>query len=107
MTNNSNSFPYECDLEISFPTKEHAHIVKSAMEVDEEIGDRIKKTFSIAKSSTTDEPVVMGVQFQATEAKMLRVAVSTFYDYLTVTLKCFQEFEERPDQAATSMIMAE
>ena len=30
--------------------------------------------------------------FQATEAKMLRVSVSTFYDYLTVSLKCLQEF---------------
>ena len=61
MANNSNSFPYECDVEISFPTTEHANTVKRAMEVDEEIGDRIKKTFSIAKSSTSDEPVVMGV----------------------------------------------
>lgn len=30
--------------------------------------------------------------FRATEAKMLRVAVSTFCDYLTVALKCEQEF---------------
>jgi len=105
MTNdNSNSFPYECDLDITFPTEDHADTVKRAMEVDEEIGDRIKKSFSIVKSSSNDELVVMRVQFQATEAKMLRVAVSTFYDYLTVTLKCFQEFEDVPDQ---TMITAE
>lgn len=34
-------------------------------------------------------------RFEATEAKMLRVAVSTFCDYLNVSLKCFQEFEQR------------
>jgi hypothetical protein len=33
-------------------------------------------------------------RFQATEARLLRVAVSTFYDYLLVALKCYQEFDD-------------
>jgi hypothetical protein len=32
-------------------------------------------------------------RFAATEAKMLRVSVSSFYDFLTVALKCYQEFD--------------
>ena len=32
-------------------------------------------------------------ELRATETKMLRVAVSSFYDYLQVVLKTFQEFE--------------
>lgn len=31
--------------------------------------------------------------FEATEAKMLRVSVSSFFDYLTVSLRCYQEFD--------------
>lgn len=32
--------------------------------------------------------------FMATDAKMLRVSMSTTYDMINVALKCFQEFEE-------------
>lgn len=32
--------------------------------------------------------------FMATDAKMLRVAMSTTYDMINVALKCFQEFED-------------
>ena len=32
-------------------------------------------------------------RFQAAEAKILRVSVTSFYDYLTVSLKCLQEFD--------------
>lgn len=31
--------------------------------------------------------------FQAVDAKSIRVSVSSFYDYLTVSLKCLQEFD--------------
>jgi len=32
-------------------------------------------------------------RFAATEAKWLRVSVTSFYDYLIVALKCYQEFD--------------
>jgi hypothetical protein len=32
--------------------------------------------------------------FEATDAKMLRVSISTTYDMINVALKCFQEFGE-------------
>lgn len=31
--------------------------------------------------------------FQAVDAKSIRVSISSFYDYLTVSLKCIQEFD--------------
>jgi hypothetical protein len=31
--------------------------------------------------------------FESKELKMLRVAISSFFDYLKVVLKCFQEFD--------------
>lgn len=33
-------------------------------------------------------------RFESDELKMLRVSVSSFYDYLTVVLKTLQEFDE-------------
>lgn len=44
-------------------------------------------------NSLSLDPVIYR-RFQATEAKMLRVSVSTFYDYLKVALKCIHEFEQ-------------
>jgi hypothetical protein len=36
----------------------------------------------------------------ATDLKSLRVAISSFYDYLTVSLKCFQEFDDTDGEAS-------
>lgn len=36
----------------------------------------------------------MDSHFAANQAKFLRVAVSSFYDYLSVALKCYQEFDD-------------
>jgi len=87
------SYPYICQVDIAFPTAEHAENTKKVMEVDEEIGDRVQREFSLVQGTDTEELVVMRIRFQATEAKMLRVSISTFYDYLKVALKCIQEFE--------------
>mmetsp|Transcript_13092 Transcript_13092/g.22261 ORF Transcript_13092/g.22261 Transcript_13092/m.22261 type:complete len:135 (-) Transcript_13092:63-467(-) len=91
--NNEDAHPYKCQIDIALPSESCAMNVKSVLEVDQEIGDRVKKSFTLTPDS--DHPSsnrVLRVSFQATEAKMLRVAVSTFYDYLTVALKCLQEF---------------
>jgi len=49
-------------------------------------------TKSILDNETDDPRGVLRVNIQATEAKMLRVSISSFYDMLTVFLKCQQEF---------------
>jgi hypothetical protein len=53
------SYPYTCDLEISFPTASHAEIVKKTLEVDREIGDRAVKTFSLMPGANTTDQVVL------------------------------------------------
>lgn len=55
------SFPYTCDLEISFPTARHAEIVKRSLEVDRELGDRVTKTFTIKAGANTADLVVLVV----------------------------------------------
>eukprot|EP00546_Thalassionema_frauenfeldii_P016188 CAMPEP_0178902912 /NCGR_PEP_ID=MMETSP0786-20121207/4867_1 /TAXON_ID=186022 /ORGANISM="Thalassionema frauenfeldii, Strain CCMP 1798" /LENGTH=92 /DNA_ID=CAMNT_0020574229 /DNA_START=16 /DNA_END=297 /DNA_ORIENTATION=+ len=91
MTNNEDNkkeYPYVCNIEVSCPTAESAKRTCLVLEVDKEIGDRVQKTIS---RNDEDDRMLL-VTFRATEAKMLRVAVSTFCDYLNVALKCQQEF---------------
>jgi len=176
-TTTNNNKPYKCEIDITFPTKQHAQQCMDVLSVDDEIGDRVYKSFSVIDVVVVDDVVVVGdnaaagrgdlgggggetvedvtttvmsdeglasvvadddvvvgdehgekdceiktnetgkeegstksgtidddddemddprgvlrVNIQATEAKMLRVSISSFYDMLTVFLKCQQEF---------------
>jgi hypothetical protein len=39
--------PHSCDIRIDFPTAQHTEQTLRIMQVDEEIGDRVTKSFSI------------------------------------------------------------
>mmetsp|Transcript_40007 Transcript_40007/g.45520 ORF Transcript_40007/g.45520 Transcript_40007/m.45520 type:complete len:90 (-) Transcript_40007:197-466(-) len=86
--NYNEDYPYRCVLEFSLPNVEIANRSKLVLEVDEEVGNRVRKNITLA----LEDPTIIRVTFEATETKMLRVAVSTFCDYMNVTLKCQQEF---------------
>lgn len=38
---------YACEVEIAFPTPQHAEQVKKVMEVDKELGDKVTKLFRL------------------------------------------------------------
>ena len=78
-------YPYHCDITIALSTPEMAVNVQRILSVDRELGDRVVKTLSTHEAE-------LHVQFRATEARWLRVSVSSFYEYLLVCLKCYQEF---------------
>ena len=48
-TNNTSekSKPYQCEIDIAFPTSLHALHAKQVLEVDREIGDKVVKSFAI------------------------------------------------------------
>lgn len=52
-------------------------------------------------AATTTTPPSTNRHFEAIDAKTLRVAISSFYDFLTVSLKCFQEFDEQVEQSTS------
>mmetsp|Transcript_31075 Transcript_31075/g.46328 ORF Transcript_31075/g.46328 Transcript_31075/m.46328 type:complete len:102 (-) Transcript_31075:572-877(-) len=86
---------YKCEIDITFPSSKIASQIRDVINVDDEIGDKVIRTLSVVSSSsndTTGESNALRVNFQATEARLLRVSISTFYDVLNVSLKCFQEF---------------
>mmetsp|Transcript_26113 Transcript_26113/g.26519 ORF Transcript_26113/g.26519 Transcript_26113/m.26519 type:complete len:121 (-) Transcript_26113:80-442(-) len=115
---NNNPRKYKCKVEIAFPSAISAKHAHDVLVVDDEIsGEKVKRNMSLISSITnkttsmqvTEEECadnsvcekseinyeilnVLRVEIEATEAKLLRVSVSSFYDMLTVVLKCYQEF---------------
>lgn len=100
--NDTTTAPYQCEVELRFPSNHVAQMAKDVLSVDEEVGDKTWKTFSICSSLThsaddkgsdlSEDMSVLKIHFYGTEAKSLRVSISSFYDLLTVFLKCQQEF---------------
>lgn len=46
------TFPYTCELDVTFPTNESASRTKEVMCVDEEIGNRVEKTLEILSTDS-------------------------------------------------------
>ena len=110
--------PHACEVEVRFPTDLQAEQALQILQVDAEPTDRVTKSFRLERGPS-DQPVCMivwvslliagirGLPFsclfslrifwcsriESEELKMLRVAVSSFYDYLTVVLRTMQEFD--------------
>jgi Transcription factor Pcc1 len=94
-----NGYPYQCDIEVTMSSPEMASSVEAILSVDREISDRVIKEI-IAQD------VVLHVHFKAKEARLLRVSVSSFYEYLLVCLKCYQEFDDVGASSATCEALA-
>lgn len=76
---------YQCKIAIQLPTPLIAESACEVLGVDQELGNRVTKSLSV------DDRTLL-VNVASSEAKMLRVSISSFYDMLTVFLKCHQEF---------------
>mmetsp|Transcript_22175 Transcript_22175/g.30545 ORF Transcript_22175/g.30545 Transcript_22175/m.30545 type:complete len:86 (-) Transcript_22175:153-410(-) len=80
-------------IKITFPCKIHAEMTKESLEVDEELQPlRLSKTFTV-------EDNVLIVHFRASDVKMLRVGMSSFFDMALVASKTLLEFEDCIDEA--------
>lgn len=95
-SNSTKSFPYACDIAVTLPSVAMAKQIQAILSVDREIGDRVVKCMSTVTDPETMTHQLI-VQVKATEARLLRVSVSAFYEYLIVCLKCYQEFGSVPN----------
>lgn len=78
--------PFCNTIRIDFDKAEHAHIVKSVLEVDKELQPhKVRKIFEVRDNS-------LCIYLRATEWRMLRVATSSFYDMAMVAVECLDEF---------------
>ena len=55
------TFPYVCEIDLSFPSAAHAEKTMKLLRVDREIGDRVTKSFSLEKSADRDEATILRV----------------------------------------------
>ncbi|GAB5030298.1 transcription factor pcc1 protein [Nannochloropsis oceanica] len=80
---------HHCHIDLHFPTPAKAQLVKNVLEIDDELQPtKIRKTFAV-------DGTALDVLLVSCDPKVLRVAVSSFYDMLTVALKTLQEFDEK------------
>ncbi|TMW68677.1 hypothetical protein Poli38472_006145 [Pythium oligandrum] len=84
----SATHPYECDIRLSFPEAEDAEHAMLTIQVDEELQpDKIHRSLSV---DGTD----LIVHFEATEIRLLRAAVASFYDMSLLVARTLLEFKE-------------
>eukprot|EP00579_Thalassiosira_antarctica_P002399 CAMPEP_0201871536 /NCGR_PEP_ID=MMETSP0902-20130614/4437_1 /ASSEMBLY_ACC=CAM_ASM_000551 /TAXON_ID=420261 /ORGANISM="Thalassiosira antarctica, Strain CCMP982" /LENGTH=114 /DNA_ID=CAMNT_0048397549 /DNA_START=30 /DNA_END=374 /DNA_ORIENTATION=- len=108
--------PYKCTVHLALPSNQYAQHLRDVISVDQEISNKVVKTFKVVRDAPADHDIIedrvggveqedgdgndgddmriLRIQFVATDAKMLRVSMSTTYDMINVALKCFQEFGE-------------
>ncbi|XP_038069474.1 EKC/KEOPS complex subunit LAGE3-like [Patiria miniata] len=76
---------HECDLSIPFPSAREAEIAYNTLRVDKEPRKEITKELQLVENT-------LKVRFTATEARLLRVAVGSFMDYLNLTIQTMEHF---------------
>eukprot|EP00554_Chaetoceros_debilis_P005176 CAMPEP_0194085534 /NCGR_PEP_ID=MMETSP0149-20130528/17787_1 /TAXON_ID=122233 /ORGANISM="Chaetoceros debilis, Strain MM31A-1" /LENGTH=106 /DNA_ID=CAMNT_0038768433 /DNA_START=17 /DNA_END=337 /DNA_ORIENTATION=+ len=92
-------YNYKCTIAINFPSLLQAQSACEVLSVDEEIGNRVIKSLHVKEiegenNEQRQQQGTLIVDVASSEAKMLRVSVSSFYDMLAVFLKCQQEFQQ-------------
>jgi EKC/KEOPS complex subunit PCC1/LAGE3 len=79
--------PFRSVVRIRLPSQRQACIVKDCMEVDEELQPhKVSKSFEVQGGD-----LVMHVE--ASDLRMLRVALSSYFDMVTVSIKTLLEFD--------------
>ena len=79
---------YKSEIRMQMGTVEEAEVFKQCMEVDEEL-----QPTKISRSFSVQEGGVLVVNFVATDPKVLRVAMSSFYDMAIVSCKTLLAFD--------------
>ncbi|KAJ0401512.1 hypothetical protein P43SY_009372 [Pythium insidiosum] len=80
--------PYECEIALSFPAAEDAEHAMMTIQVDEELQpEKIHRTLAVKGNDLI-------VHFEATEIRLLRAAVSSFYDMALLVSRTLLEFKE-------------
>ncbi|KAE8878155.1 hypothetical protein PF005_g22356 [Phytophthora fragariae] len=84
----STTHPFECEICLTFPEEVDAHYVLQTLEVDDELQpDKIHRTLAVKGTE-------LHVHFEATEIRLLRAAVSSFYDMGVLAARTLLEFKE-------------
>ncbi|XP_062505283.1 EKC/KEOPS complex subunit Lage3-like [Corticium candelabrum] len=77
---------YSFEIEVPFPTEREAQIACNSLSVDPE-----PRRSGCTKVLETEE-ATLKVRFTASEARIIRVAVSSFLDYLILVINTIKKF---------------
>ncbi|KAI8950485.1 transcription factor Pcc1-domain-containing protein [Xylaria longipes] len=102
------AFPCSLTIEAPFPTSRLASTALQALQVDKELSPLVSRTFALAPSEdaiANSEISVLRVEYKATTNRMLRVAVNSFMESLSLIIEIMGELDEdvlaASDQAET------
>ncbi|KAI1751956.1 transcription factor Pcc1-domain-containing protein [Xylaria castorea] len=92
------AFPCSLTIEAPFPTSRLASVALQALQVDKELSPLVLRTFELAPSEdasdTKSETSVLRVEYKATTNRMLRVAVNSFMESLSLIIDVMGELDE-------------
>jgi EKC/KEOPS complex subunit PCC1/LAGE3 len=91
--------PLNRTMEVPFPTSRLASTALQALQVDKELSPLVSRTFSLDSSgngATEDNPEtsVLRAEYKATTNRMLRVAVNSFMESLSLIIEVMGELDE-------------
>ncbi|KAH7035185.1 transcription factor Pcc1-domain-containing protein [Microdochium trichocladiopsis] len=94
-------YPCRIVIDSPFPTPRLASIALKALQVDKELSPLVHRSFSIAKTlditedgQTLPEGSILRTDYRATTNRMLRVAVNSFMESLSLVLEVMENLDE-------------
>jgi len=83
------TFPLTATLNIPFTSLKRAKTALGSLSVDKELSPKsILKTYTILQDTT-----ILQVTFSAIDVRMLRIALSSFFDMSKVVIETIEEFD--------------
>ncbi|KAI1122302.1 transcription factor Pcc1-domain-containing protein [Nemania abortiva] len=91
-------FPCALTIEVPFPTSRLASTALQALQVDKELSPLVSRTFALASSQDArednPETSVLRTEYKATTNRMLRVAVNSFMESISLIIEVMGELDE-------------
>ncbi|KAJ1331409.1 Transcription factor Pcc1 [Microdochium nivale] len=94
-------FPCQIIIDSPFPTPRLASIALKALQVDKELSPLVRRSFSIADPAplahddhSLPEGSILRTDYRATTNRMLRVAVNSFMESLSLVLEVMENLDE-------------
>ncbi|KAK3942142.1 EKC/KEOPS complex subunit LAGE3 [Diplogelasinospora grovesii] len=89
-------FPCSLTINVPFPDARLASVALRALRVDKELSPLVHRDLSTVaadNAKTDDDATVLRVEYKATTNRMLRVAVNSFMDSLSLVLEVMEEMD--------------
>ncbi|KAI0395738.1 transcription factor Pcc1-domain-containing protein [Xylariaceae sp. FL0594] len=91
-------FPCALIIDVPFPTSRLASTALQALQVDKELSSLVSRSFSLTPSTSAPEGhtemSILRAHYKATTNRMLRVAVNSFMESLSLVIEVMEELDD-------------